>query len=64
MTIENGNVFSFPGNVHCFYILLGLQTRLVLTSNGRMNTMRKQRYQDSSVPNRTIHCCLRTSPYR
>lgn len=34
----------------------------VLTSSGRMKTMRKQRYQDSRVPKRTIHCCFRKSP--
>ncbi len=36
----------------------------VLTSSGRMKTMRKHRNQARRVANRTIRCCLRKSPYR
>ncbi|KAF3843835.1 hypothetical protein F7725_002684 [Dissostichus mawsoni] len=36
----------------------------VLTSSGRMKTMRKHRYQASRVPNRTMRCCFLKSPYR
>lgn len=43
-----------------FKVLQGFHT--VLTSSGRMKTMRKHRYQASSVPSRTIRCCLRRSP--
>lgn len=46
------------------YTLNWWPEQTVLTSKGRMKTMRKHRYQASSVLNRTIRCCFLKSPYR
>lgn len=46
------------------YALNWWPEQTVLTSSGRMKTMRKHRYQASSVLNRTIRCCFLKSPYR